>query len=437
MNIQQKYLGGVGPCAKCGEHGYVMPLHDERGGPLFCFMCAGAWHAEHGPLRRTRRVVVKALRAYDKAGGKLYGEQFDELKLAAGGMFVVHQVDTSGADFADLTSELLQATIALTHPDKHPPERKAEANRVTQELQALKPFVFPTPEPEPPPEPRDASFNDAMDALNEPSRSFPCEDCRDALPSEYCDPCKAQHEKKCEEEAAQEEKERQKINARQRELYSIRKEQWLEASEPIECATCGETFEPKRRDAKYCSAACRQRASVKRDGKASNAKPIGPQQIERALVDVFTSDPDNAFTIADLCQRVFGVKTVQRKHRAAVIPVAKKVCEQLGENWDWFQAAFTHGNPFTFWNRASLSSCAMRHLKTWGFRHRSEKDLRDMIAPGGAYYDDRMIDGGEWWQEWQDNLAQLKDEKTRSTNQPSGSFCDCDEKQPHRAIRSR
>jgi hypothetical protein len=35
-------------CTKCGEHGYTMPLHGERGGPQFCFMCAGAWHAEHG-----------------------------------------------------------------------------------------------------------------------------------------------------------------------------------------------------------------------------------------------------------------------------------------------------------------------------------------------------------------------------------------------------
>jgi hypothetical protein len=28
----------MGACTKCGTHGYVMPLHDERGGPLFCFM---------------------------------------------------------------------------------------------------------------------------------------------------------------------------------------------------------------------------------------------------------------------------------------------------------------------------------------------------------------------------------------------------------------
>ena len=39
----------MGACTKCDEHGYVMPLHGERGGPPFCFMCAGAWHAEHAP----------------------------------------------------------------------------------------------------------------------------------------------------------------------------------------------------------------------------------------------------------------------------------------------------------------------------------------------------------------------------------------------------
>ena len=60
---------GVAACVNCGQHTYVMPLHDERGGPLFCFMCAGAWAAEHAPRRRARRILIKALKAYEAAGG--------------------------------------------------------------------------------------------------------------------------------------------------------------------------------------------------------------------------------------------------------------------------------------------------------------------------------------------------------------------------------
>jgi hypothetical protein len=75
----------IGACTKCGtHHGSVMPLHGEWGGPPYCFMCAGAWHAEHAPRRRARRVLIKALKAYEAAGGSLNGEEFDELKIEAG-----------------------------------------------------------------------------------------------------------------------------------------------------------------------------------------------------------------------------------------------------------------------------------------------------------------------------------------------------------------
>jgi hypothetical protein len=261
----------MGACVKCGEHGYVMPLHDERGGPLFCFMCAGAWHAEYGPRRRARRVVIKALRAYEAAGGHVFGKDFDELKLAASG-FSAFSGFEANTDFSDLTSELLAATIALTHPDKHPPERKAEANRVTQELHALKPFVFPAPEPEPP-KPRDASFKEHAIDLNEPSPpAYPCEDCRDAIPMHYCNPCKAQWEKEQLKEREREEKERKRKNACARARYKASKRFRDLHAKPTVCVTCGNAFKPKRRDAKYCSAACRQRAYVKRDGKLKTAR---------------------------------------------------------------------------------------------------------------------------------------------------------------------
>jgi hypothetical protein len=355
--------GGINSCTKCGSDTYVMPLHGERGGPPFCPICAGAWHAEHGRIRRARRIVVKALRGYTEAGGKLYGKDFDELKLAAGGLFVPYESDTSGADFADLTSELLAATIALTHPDKHPPERKAEANRVSQELQALKPFVFPAPEPEPPPtpKPRDVCVNQCGEELNKTSQpEYPCEDCRDTIPMYYCNPCKTRWEEELKKEDEREEEERKYRNASQRQRYEIHKEWRMKRQGQTACATCAREFKPKRSDAKYCSAACRQRAYLKRDGKPSNSKPLGTEHIERTIAGLFTSKSDNHFTTDELCQRVYvGLKQVERKHRAAVLPIAKRICES--GYWDWFQAE-CRGATLIFWNRISVTSYGMARL---------------------------------------------------------------------------
>jgi hypothetical protein len=142
-----------GACAICGKQDYLRPLHGERGGPHCCLLCIGQWDAEHTPRLRARRHVIKAIQAYEAAGGSLYGKEFDDLKLATSRWF---GRDAGSDDFKDLTTELLIAALALTHPDRHPPERQAEALRVTQELTALKPFMFPAPEPEtePPPEPK-------------------------------------------------------------------------------------------------------------------------------------------------------------------------------------------------------------------------------------------------------------------------------------------
>ena len=89
--------------------------------------------------------------------------------------------DTIGAEIGDITSELLEDVLKLCHPDKHPAERKQLADRVTQELLALKPFVFPAPKPRPePPEPRDGSLWDFQKPTKDPLRlTYPCADCAD------------------------------------------------------------------------------------------------------------------------------------------------------------------------------------------------------------------------------------------------------------------
>ena len=125
-------------CAECGKHDYVAPLHGERGGPRLCLLCSGKWHGKYSKIRKARRVLIKAMKAYSSAGGRLFGDDFERTKLEASGVF-----GNRGPieDFADLTTELLKATLALTHPDRHP-DRREEANQVTRQLLALAPFVF-------------------------------------------------------------------------------------------------------------------------------------------------------------------------------------------------------------------------------------------------------------------------------------------------------
>ena len=331
----------LGTCDGCGQHSsYLLPLHGERGGPLRCFMCAGAWHAKHGRRRRAGRVLVKALKAYEKAGGKIHGEDFNTLKLAASGFALRadDKADTAGADICDLTLELLADTLQLTHPDRHAPEHQELAKRVTAELLALRPFIFAAPPPEPPPKPCDGSSKDCRVELNKPSQpDYPCEDCRGEVPANYCNACMAQYDKKQEEDRKREDRKRIKRNARQRELYVMRRH--YRSRSESSCATCGKSFKPKRSDTQYCSHACRQRAYLNRDGNSSNFKPLGREYIEHVIESAFRENLDGIFTSDQLCKLVYpGLKKPERKHRAAVVPIAKQISERLGEHRTWLRA---------------------------------------------------------------------------------------------------
>ncbi len=102
-------------CTKCGEQTYVTPLHDDKGGPLFCPICAGAWHAEHTKRRKWGRIIVKAMKAYEREGGKW--SDFDTLKLAAMDFDVIHlEADTLGLEAGDITTELLDDALRGYRP---------------------------------------------------------------------------------------------------------------------------------------------------------------------------------------------------------------------------------------------------------------------------------------------------------------------------------
>jgi hypothetical protein len=224
----------AGRCEGCGELTVLLPLHGPKGGPLRCPLCVGQWNAEHGRKRRTGRIAIRAIKAFQDAGGKW--DDIDMLKLSAsdvatdlgldplGYMTGIAKMD--GADI-ELTSELLADVLKLTHPDHHPPERQELAHRVTQALLALQPFVFPAPKPEPEAEPTSEPSTRAR-KTSEPNPStprYPCADCADAVPSEYCDACSAEYDKR-----EHEQHEREK--AKQREWYAKRPKMWTPPKPP-------------------------------------------------------------------------------------------------------------------------------------------------------------------------------------------------------------
>lgn len=405
-------------CAECGKHDYVAPLHGERGGPRLCLLCSGKWHGKYSKIRKARRVLIKAMKAYSSAGGRLFGDDFERTKLEASGVF-----GNRGPieDFADLTTELLKATLALTHPDRHP-DRREEANQVTRQLLALAPFVFPeeTPEPKKPKPRKQAADACARPIQREPDKPsaqpYPCEDCRDTVPLYYCQTCKARWEKDGAREHEVEERKRQEKNAKQRKHYQERKRARAYRAKPRHCETCGEELKSKRADARYCSAACRQAAYLKRDGNASNHKPVSSREIEITIENVFACNPHDAFSTDDLCDRVFLGDRIDRKHRVAVVIAAKKVSQRLGEHRDWWRSEASQGRGqfLVFWNRASVTSYAMARLKAFRWyggstmcRAEQEAKFKAEIAPGGCYHE-HVVTGGCWWEYCQEDLEKFK-----------------------------
>jgi hypothetical protein len=250
-----------GECAICHQcHEFLMALHGDAGGPPCCLSCRGKWHAQHGKRRRLGRIVIRAISAFLEGGGRL--QDIDSLKLAALGsdFFAVdplgYLTGTTQAkdEVIELTSELLADTLKLVHPDMHPPERREQAHRVTQGLLALQPFVFPAPKPKPieraPPapstQPRNGSTSGGEATHQKPLR-YPCPECADSIPMFYCSVCRAEFDRR-----NQAERERQatlRRNARKRRR----------ALQRDVCAACKEIFTGKRKDARCCSAKCRQR----------------------------------------------------------------------------------------------------------------------------------------------------------------------------------
>ena len=136
----------------------------------------------------------------------------------------------------------------------------------------------------------------------------------------------------------------------------------------------------------------------------------GPGRIGRALVAIFDSERDNAFTIQDLCERIWPdlyqdpqAGRIERKHRVAVVGAARNIARQRPEI-QWLHGERL-GRGLVFFRHDVVMSYAMARLKADRFQRYRSKDPRlhwskdegvlrrqlddeshrTLIGPGGAW----------------------------------------------------
>jgi len=130
--------------------------------------------------------------------------------------------------------------------------------------------------------------------------------------------------------------------------------------------------------------------------------------IGRAIEAVLTAEPDNAFTVDDLCDRVFTrINRIEKKHRVSVIRAAKSVAKRH-TNFESVRSELL-GRTTVFYVADNVMSSAMARLKSdnlYGYRNShpnprwvsdTEQQLQARLIEGGKDHR-HVVAGGCYWQ---------------------------------------
>jgi hypothetical protein len=192
----------------------------------------------------------------------------------------------------------------------------------------------------------------------------------------------------------------------------------------------------------------------------------GHGTVQQAILAAFAAQPDNAFLLSELCERVYpGSNRIEKKHRNAVARAAKTI-----PSIDHMKRG-TLGSELVFFDPLNVMSYAMALLKSnflngdyqnndprkhpdprqlrWNAMHAgyyagtitavemeiyettfeiparlkaqldvvvcygiTEQDLHAKLAPGGSHHK-YIVEGGAWWQDTELRKAQARgDEET-------------------------
>ncbi len=101
----------------------------------------------------------------------------------------------------------------------------------------------------------------------------------------------------------------------------------------------------------------------------------GPGRVEQIIEAAFNAEPDNAFSVEDLCDRVYPNQPAEKKHRVSVLRAAKNIAKRrseidtiTGENL---------GGTLVFYDQYRVMSYAMARLKTDRLNRYQSNDKRD------------------------------------------------------------
>jgi len=110
----------------------------------------------------------------------------------------------------------------------------------------------------------------------------------------------------------------------------------------------------------------------------------GPGRVSRAVETALEAEPDSAFTVEDLCDRVYrGINQVEKKHRVSVLRAAKAIVARRPE-LVWMKSEGLGGTLVVF-NRYQVLSYAMARLKTDNFNRYRSNDKRDEWSPSAWF----------------------------------------------------
>jgi hypothetical protein len=147
----------------------------------------------------------------------------------------------------------------------------------------------------------------------------------------------------------------------------------------------------------------------------------GHGKVQRACLSAFAAEPDNAFLLSELCERVYpGLNRIEKKHRNAVARAAKAI-----PSIDHMKRGVL-GSELVFYDPLNVMSYAMARLKSedigpgQAYRNndyrpvrqriwhgvdvtpwrqyvlKSDEILHEALAPGGDHHK-YVVEGGSWW----------------------------------------
>jgi hypothetical protein len=140
----------------------------------------------------------------------------------------------------------------------------------------------------------------------------------------------------------------------------------------------------------------------------------GHGRVALALDALFDAEPDNAFTLEELCERAYpGVNRIQKKHRVSVARAAHKLADRRPEIRRFRTEGL--GRALVFFRHDRVLSYAMARLKTDFLnsyrskdrrtpphQRKDEDDLRRILTEQDRHL---IAPGGAWWRHVQVFLA--------------------------------